>query len=232
MTKFAVNYSRFSPRPGAAECESSERQLADLRSWCAARKLHIRGEYRDDDTSGADREREGLAAAIYAARRGDLFLVRDWSRLGRDTMFTQIIIDGLKRKGVEVRSITEQGDMPETPSSKLIRDILLAIADFQRSLIRAKTSAAMRAHQASGRKMGGVPPYGWRISSTASARIEEDPHEQEIIARMVEMRADGASYGEIADVLERDGIRCRGGSWHRSSIMRTLRRAGDRAAAT
>ena len=46
--------------------------------------------------------------------------------------------------------------------------------------------------------------------------------EQQIIARMCELRARGASYRRIADALNAEGVRTRRGRWHAQTVSRAL----------
>ena len=46
------------------------------------------------------------------------------------------------------------------------------------------------------------------------------------LARVQELRAQGLSFQEVADVLTREGFKTlRGGGWHPSTVLRLLRRA-------
>lgn len=217
----AVLYARFSPRPDARDCDSVERQLAQLREWCQPRRLPIRSEHFDKAASGGDRDRVGFYDALHACRRGDVLLVREWDRFARDRTFAGLAIEDLHRRGVEVRSIAEQGDMPDTLESRLVRGILLELAEYRRHLIAAKTRAAMLRYQAAGRKMSSRAPFGQRIDGQA---LVADDDELQVVQRILAARRGGASYRQIARQLTAEGVPSRGQAWHHSSIARVCRR--------
>jgi DNA invertase Pin-like site-specific DNA recombinase len=216
----AVLYARFSPRPLAQECDSVERQLSDLRSWCEGR-FEIRSEHWDKSLSGNDRDRPGLFDAIRSCQKGDVLLVRDWSRFCRDRTYAAIILEDLAKRAVKVVSITEQGDMPETMESRLLRNIMLDIDEYKRGLIAAKTRSAMLAHQKSGRVMGGIPMGYMRIGK----RLEQHAFEQGQILVIKSMRDDdGMTCHEIASLLNKRNVPCRGKRWYASTVWRILNR--------
>lgn len=228
----AVLYARFSPRPDAAESESVERQLELLREWCAQRNIQIRSEHFDKALSGGDRDRPGFYDAIHACKPGDLFLVRDWERFARDRTFAGINIETLQRRRVTVRSITQQGDMPDTLESRLVRGFMLELAEYNRHVAAARTRAAMLRHQASGRAMGKIPPFGWREAAPIMVvgkdgkkrkqrRWEQDLGEQGTIETIAKMEG---SNRQVAKRLQEMGIACRGKCWHQNTVKRIRKR--------
>jgi hypothetical protein len=46
-----------------------------------------------------------------------------------------------------------------------------------------------------------------------------------MLARVREMKARGISTAWVASILNAEGLRCRGGRWHVTTIARALRRA-------
>ena len=158
----AILYARFSPRPNAADCESCESQLADLRSYCKAHGYTIAGEFHDKALSGGDdwTDRPGMFDAATACKRGMVFAVRSFDRLFRDTRKALMFACDLEKKGVQIVSITEEAASLNTPEAKLMRTFFLALAEYQREIIRARTRAKMRAHQANGRRMSNHVPWG------------------------------------------------------------------------
>lgn len=230
----AVLYARFSDRPNAEACESVEHQLAQMREWCAERDVFVRGEFFDKAKSGADRGRPGFFDAIQACRRGDLLLVRDWERFARDRTFAGITFEELARRGVTAKSITENGDMPDTMESRLLRNILLELAEYRRHLIAAQIRNAMLRHQANGRSMGGQAPYGYKKGSYRYIKVRgarkrqqlltPDPEEQAVIDVIRDL--DHLKDLEVAKQLNAMGLPCRGREWHAETIKRIRRREG------
>lgn len=214
-------YARFSPRPNAAECESVEKQIEMLKAWCQARGYEVGSISFDKAASGHDRERPGLFDAIESCKRGDMLIVRDWERFSRDRTFAGIVLDDLRKKGVQVKSITEDGDMPDTMESRLLRNILLDIAEYKRGIMAARTKAAMIAHQKRGRLMGTIP-YGYEVDDKGI--LVASRYEQTMVRRIRELHSAGKGYNQIAKYLNAKRFPSRGRAWHRQTISNIVNR--------
>jgi DNA invertase Pin-like site-specific DNA recombinase len=224
----AILYARFSPRPNASECESCESQIADLRAYCLAHGHEIIGEFQDKALSGGDdwTDRPGMLDATAACKKGMVFLVRAYDRLFRDTDKALAFRAMLEAKGVEVRSITEEGANGNSMNAKLIRFIFLWIAEYQREIIRARTRVKMREHQANGRRMSHKTPYGTMVDPRNHKRLVPCPEEQTIIATIRDLCGMGCGLREIARALEDTGTPRRGKEkWTHNLVKAVLARA-------
>src|SRR3712207_2162831 len=108
-----------------------------------------------DTMSGAKAERPGLVQALRFMRSGDVLVVWKLDRLGRSLKNLIDVVTELETLGIGFRSITESIDTT-TSGGKLIFHIFGALAEFERELIRERTSAGLAAARARGRK-GGRP---------------------------------------------------------------------------
>ena len=92
-------------------------------------------------------------------------------------------------------------------------------------LERAMAIKRMRNGRAAKAETGGYayggPPYGWQARD---GELVRDPAEQAVRERMAAMRAEGTSYGKIADALNAEGITARRGRWHPQTVARALER--------
>ena len=69
-------------------------------------------------------------------------------------------------------------------------------------------------------------PHGWMADPRNPAKLVENPPEQAVIARIVEMRIQGGmSYREIGRKLAEKGLSCRGGAWYHSTVANIFSRA-------
>ena len=109
----------------------------------------------EDEASGSRADRPGLVEAIDFARKGDLLMVWKLDRLGRSLPHLIEVVGGLEERGVGFRSLTESIDTT-TAGGKLIFHVFGALSDFERSLIRERTNAGLKAARARGR-VGGRP---------------------------------------------------------------------------
>jgi DNA invertase Pin-like site-specific DNA recombinase len=108
-----------------------------------------------DKASGAKTDRPALAEMLNFARAGDTVVVYKLDRLGRSLAHLIEVVTGLGARGVGFQSITEGIDT-STPAGRLVFNIFGSIAEFERDLIRERTTAGLAAARARGRK-GGRP---------------------------------------------------------------------------
>ncbi len=103
-----------------------------------------------DQMSGARHDRPGLQQALDYVRDGDTLVVWRLDRLGRSLSHLISVVEQLQRRGVELKSLTEQIDT-NTSSGKLVYSILARLADYERSLIRERVNAGLEAARKRGR---------------------------------------------------------------------------------
>lgn len=224
----AILYARFSPRRNADDCDSCEKQLADMREYCQKQRLDIAGEYEDRALSGSDAERPGLWDAIHALRRGQVLVVRNMDRLARDVLLCEMVLQEIRDKGARLVSLNGEGTHDDSPEATFIRQIFSAFAQYQREIIRQKTRASMRRHQQNGRRMSAADrtPFGWKSDPDNPTLLIEDDTEQTWIARICRWRRAGEGFRSIARKLADAGVPCRGGTWHHGTVKKILERAG------
>lgn len=108
-----------------------------------------------DTVSGGNDARQGLQEAVAYARHGDTLVVWKLDRLGRSLKHLIETVNFLKERGIGLMSLQEKVD-PTTPGGKLIFHVFGALAEFERELIRERTTAGLLAARARGRQ-GGRP---------------------------------------------------------------------------
>jgi DNA invertase Pin-like site-specific DNA recombinase len=108
-----------------------------------------------DTTSGAKAERPGLQDAMSHLRPDDTLVVWRLDRLGRTLKHLIATITDLSDKGIGFKSLQENIDTT-TSGGKLIFHIFGALAEFEREVIKERTSAGLQAARARGR-FGGRP---------------------------------------------------------------------------
>ncbi len=99
------------------------------------------------------RVRPQLSELLGKLKRGDSLVIARLDRLGRDTVDVLNLLRILDEEGIRVR-ILNIGAETGTPNGRMFLTILMAIAEFERELIRERTRAGLAAIRASGKKLG------------------------------------------------------------------------------
>jgi DNA invertase Pin-like site-specific DNA recombinase len=110
----------------------------------------------EEKASGAQRDRPELKATLDYLREGDTLVVWKLDRLARSLKQLIETVEALEERNIGFRSLTENIDTT-TPGGRLVFHIFGALAEFERSIIRERTSAGLAAARARG-KVGGRPP--------------------------------------------------------------------------
>lgn len=123
-------------------------QLAELRqAGCAL--IH------EEHASGADRTRPALARLLATIRPGDTLVVVRLDRLARSLSHLLQVIETLEARGAHFRSLGDPIDTA-TPQGRFSLQVMGAVAELERALIRERTKAGLRSARAQGR-VGGNP---------------------------------------------------------------------------
>jgi DNA invertase Pin-like site-specific DNA recombinase len=107
-----------------------------------------------------------------------------------------------------------------------ILHLFAALAEKERSMIAARTKAALAAAKARGVKLGGPSLAKARKAAAASLRALADRHVANVLPVIRDIQRAGAtSLHQIADTLNARGIATpRGGQWHAKSVSNVLAR--------
>jgi DNA invertase Pin-like site-specific DNA recombinase len=114
-------------------------------------------------------------------------------------------------------------DDSDDPSRKLIRQVLGAVAEYERSMIALRLRAGRLKKAAEGGYAFGAPGFGHRASNGS---LEPLDAEQFAVARMVALRNEGRSYREICAALDAEGHRPRRAErWSPATVRNIVVRA-------
>ena len=230
MSTNAVLYARFSPRPGAENCDSVEKQLERCRAYCNGHAYDVVAQFSDKDLSGSRADnRPGLQRAIAAAcRQRAVLCVYSLSRLARCTRDAIDLAERLNTAGADLAVIQENVNT-RSPMGRFIFTLFSALAQLEREQIAERTSTAMLRHQANGRRMTHTArcPFGKQPDPLDAARLIDHPGEQVAIATILAARAEGKGLKATASLLDAKEIPCRGQRWHHTTVRSILRRDGQ-----
>jgi DNA invertase Pin-like site-specific DNA recombinase len=189
MTRAAV-YARVSTKE-----QSTEAQVGQLTAYCQARGWPDVAVFRDDGISGIrdnrpelDRLRERLASGEF-----DTIVVSKMDRLGRSLGMILRFWDDAEAAGARV-IVIDQGIDTSTPSGRLQRNMLAALAEFERELILERTQAGV----ALGKKFGAPRRIPEHVAREVQARRAAGESLRQISQRM------NLKLGAVRSVLKRD----------------------------
>jgi DNA invertase Pin-like site-specific DNA recombinase len=120
--------------------------------------------------SGAITDRKALGRALAALQSGDVLLVTRLDRLARSTRDLLNTLAGISDRGAAFRSLADVWADTTTPHGKLMTTVLGGLAEFERSLILARTGDGRARAQARGVKFGRKPKLTQHQAAEAMAR--------------------------------------------------------------
>jgi DNA invertase Pin-like site-specific DNA recombinase len=126
---------------------------AQVKQLCAAGAAKI---FRET-ASGTRTDRLELAKALKAIGDGDTLLVTRVDRLARSTRDLLNMLDMIAKAGAGFRSLGNTWAHTTTPHGRLMLTVLGGLAEFERKLIRARTSEGRERAKARGVHMGRPP---------------------------------------------------------------------------
>jgi site-specific DNA recombinase len=219
-----IIYTRFSPRRNADQSESCEMQEALCRQYAEKLGWRVAVVVNDPDASGADEYRDRLWQAIEKLRKGDTLLVYKRDRLARNVYLSEQINRAVQSKQATIAAVA--GDVAgDGPEHTMIRQVLAAVAEYERQMIRQRTSHAMRQHQRNGRRMGRFAPYGHIIDPADSTQLLSSGAEQAAISTIYRLTDEGKAIGYIRRYMnEHHKEMARGLEWSYATVRAILKR--------
>ena len=216
------------------------RQREIILKYASTHDIEIVQEFAEEGVTGK-MELEGRAALSaclqYIREHGiTLVVVESSDRLARDMIVAEVLIREFQK--INVRVISAAGGIDLTagddsnPTAKLIRQILAAVAEFDRCVINLKLRGARQRIKENGRHPGQKnysPDEILNRNSEGRKPFGQKTGEAEVLDRMRKMReVENMRYEDIAAVLNNEGVPCRmahkGKVWKAPVIKRILDR--------
>ena len=119
----------------------------------------------------------------------DCVVVYKVDRLSRSLMDFSKIIESFDRHGVSFVSVTQQFNTA-TSMGRLILNVLLSFAQFEREMISERTRDKIAATRRKGKWSGGMPLLGYTVENS---KLLVEPHEAERVRQIFEMYLDTKS---------------------------------------
>jgi DNA invertase Pin-like site-specific DNA recombinase len=170
----AVAYLRTSSAANVGDDkDSARRQRAAIVAHAQAHGLELVGAFHDAAVSGADHlgDRPGFAALLAAATASGAgtILVESASRFARDLVVQETGHAMLKAQGLALVAVDDPDAFTaDTPTARLVRQVLGAVSEFEKSALVAKLRGARdRRSAALGRRCEGRKPVPAGIAAAA-----------------------------------------------------------------
>lgn len=130
-------------------------QLDELRSYCQRRGWEIFAEYNDEGISGSKENRPALSKLMSDAKRCrfDAVLVYRYDRFARSLRQLVNALAEFDSLGIHFVSLHEGTDT-SSPNGRLVFAIFGAVAEFEKSLIVARTKSGIEAARRRGKVLG------------------------------------------------------------------------------
>ena len=193
MTRVAI-YARVSTKE-----QTTETQVIQLTAYCQSRGWSDVAVFRDDGISGVRDNRPELDKLRERMLHGEFssVVVSKMDRLGRSLGMILRFWDEADAAGVRV-IVIDQGIDTSTPAGRLQRNMLAALAEFERELILERTRSGIARARALGKKFGA--PRRIPESVAKEVRIRRAQGESlRLISQRMNMK-----LGGVRSVLRRD----------------------------
>jgi DNA invertase Pin-like site-specific DNA recombinase len=146
--KPAIAYLRTSSATNVgADKDSGKRQRAAIEAFAKRSDFEIVAEFYDEAVSGADHiaTRPGFAAMLERIEGNGVhtIIVETANRFARDLMVQEVGYAMLRERGIElIAADSPTSFLDDGPTSKLVRQVLGAIAEFDKAMTVAKLRGA------------------------------------------------------------------------------------------
>ncbi|MGE0706692.1 MAG: recombinase family protein [Planctomycetota bacterium] len=138
----------------SSDDQEPESQLRELRDYAQRRGWQVEAEYVDT-ISGVEDRRPQLEVLLKKARKRKLDVILVWAidRLGRSLRHLVTTLDDLGSWGVDFVSYTQPFDTT-TAAGRFVFQILGAVAEFEREMLRGRVKMGMARAKAQGKHVG------------------------------------------------------------------------------
>ncbi len=221
----AIGYIRVSTEKQADFGVSLEAQQEKVRAMAVVQGADLAEIIVDAGESAKSLKRPGMERLLALVDAGavDTVIIAKLDRLTRSVKDLAELLERFTRRGVSLVSVADSLDTGSA-AGRLVLNIMVSVSQWEREAIGERTRDAMRHKRANGERVGTIP-FGFRLAGDGS-RLEKDPAEQDILARIEDLRSLGYTLREVADELNRQGfVTRRGTAWRHQYVAAALKAA-------
>ena len=161
--------------------------------------------YDDGGFTGGNMERPALQRLMNDIEAGkvDCVVVYKVDRLSRSLLDFSRILETFEKHSVSFVSVTQQFNTASS-MGRLILNVLLSFAQFEREMISERTRDKIAATRRKGKWTGGMPLLGYNVVDT---KLVVDPDEAEMVRKIFGLYLEQDGLIPVVEELERRGWR-------------------------
>lgn len=222
-----VGYVRVSTDEQAREGISIPAQIKKIMGYCDLYDLDLAEIVRDEGESAKSLRRPGLAQVRDKLKTGEIggVVVARLDRLSRNVRDWNELIDEHfnDKTGHRLYSVADSVDT-STATGRMILNVLMTVAQWQRETIVEKTKSALQAKIERGERCGTLK-YGYDLAADG-VKLVANAYEQNVIRFMQRLKGEGKSFRKIARTLSQRGIKTKSGNekWTHQAVNTILAR--------
>lgn len=189
--------------------ESVNNQKSMLEEFVRQQRLCVYDTYIDDGWSGTSFDRPGFRRMIVdiEAKRVNMVITKDLSRLGRDYILTGHYMERyFPEHRVRYISLLDGIDTGVDSTANDITPFRAIMNDMYAKDISKKISSVKHDKQRKGLFIGGKPVYGYKMHPSEKNRIVIDREVAPVVRRIFGMALEGESCRQIAARLNAEAV--------------------------
>lgn len=215
-------YVRVSTQEQADSGVSLAAQKEKVELYCRLHNLELACIYEDAGTSAKNMNRPGLLQLLSALERKQIqgVVIVKLDRLSRSIADFNTLINRYFKERFVLHSVTDAINT-ETAAGRLVLNVMMSVAQWEREAIGERTSEALRHKQNKGEYIGGNIPFGYDI--LPDGKLVTNATEQEVITIIISMKNNGFSFNRIAKELNGQGKTTKHGrQWYAQTVSNVV----------
>jgi site-specific DNA recombinase len=184
--------------------------------------LPLSDQYDDGGFTGGNTDRPALLSLLADIQSGriDCVLVYKVDRLSRSLLDFARLMEVFEANQVSFVSITQQFNTA-TSMGRLVLNVLLSFAQFEREIISERTSDKMCAARRKGKWLGGPPVLGYDIDRDRK-RLVVNPEEVVIVRGLFDLYLQNRSMLKVAREANRRGWKTKSHTTKKGNLRKGL----------
>lgn len=220
--KKAAAYIRVSTDAQASDDRFGlEAQREQIIEYARKNEIEIIEWFSDEGISGVKENRPAFDRIIYGDISNppyEVVIVAKNDRIARDINIYFYYKMMLKKKNISLISISEDFGQFGV-FSNMLEAFTLCVAEMERDNINKRTSMGRGVKAEQGGYAGGRAPYGYKVTDKQLVIV---PEEANAVITIFSMSESGATLQNIADHLNKQGLRTHNGGEFRTSTIQAI----------